>query len=151
MTFEGDWAAKTAEANRRFVDKAVVIAREVEVLLGREAMTYPRHPVARARDALADRMFAILAAAREASRTFYNVEQLPVAVVSDAYGDDWVDQVADAVGTLAAAMARAATVLTGVVDSQFKDADTQAWATGVLDDVRNAAAKVLREAAGQPT
>lgn len=47
-------------------------------------------------------------------------------------------------------MARAATVLTGVVDSQFKDADTQQWFTGVLDDVRNAAADVLREASGRP-
>ncbi|WP_370934969.1 hypothetical protein [Amycolatopsis sp. cg13] len=151
MTFEGDWAEKTATANQRFVDKAVAIAREVEVLLGREAMTYPRHPVARASDALADRVFAILAAARDASRTFYHVDQVPVAVVSDSYGDDWVEKVADAVGTLAGAMARAATVLTGVVDSRFKDADMQQWATGVLDDVRNAAAAVLREAAGQPT
>lgn len=33
------------------------------------------------------------------------------------------------------------------MNSQFKDADTQQWATGVLDDVRNAAAEVLREAA----
>lgn len=61
-----------------------------------------------------------------------------------------VARVADAAGTLAAAMARAATVLTGVVDSHFKDPDTQQWATGVLDDVRNAAAEVLREAAGRP-
>ncbi|WP_409185735.1 hypothetical protein F9C11_16445 [Amycolatopsis sp. VS8301801F10] len=129
---------------------AVAIAREVEVLLGREAMTYPQHPVARAREALADRVFAILAAARDASRTFYHVEQVPVAVVSDAYGDDWVEKVADAAGTLAAAMARAATVLTGVVDSECKDADTRQWATGVLDDVRNAAAEVLREASGRP-
>ncbi|WP_406636901.1 hypothetical protein [Amycolatopsis sp. WGS_07] len=146
MTFEGDWAAKTAKANQRFVDKAVTIAREVEVLLGREAMTYPRHPVARARDALADRVFALLAAARDASQTFYNVDQVPVAIVSDAYGDDWIDRTADAAGALAAAMARAATVLTGVVDSQFKDADTEQWVTGVLDEVRNAAAAVLREA-----
>lgn len=150
MTFEGDWAAKTATVNQRFADKAVAIAREVEVLLGREAMTYPRHPVARAREALADRVFAILAAAREASTTFYNVERVPVAIVSDSYGDDWVEKAADAAGTLAAAMARAATVLTGVMGGEFKDAETQQWATGVLDDVRNAAAEVLR-AAGQAT
>ncbi|MGW7533177.1 hypothetical protein [Amycolatopsis sp. NPDC054798] len=150
MTFEGDWAAKTATVNQRFADKAVAIAREVEVLLGHEAMTYPRHPVARAREALADRVFAILAAAREASTTFYNVERVPVAIVSDSYGDDWVEKVADAAGTLAAAMARAATVLTGVMGGEFKDAETQQWATGVLDDVRDAAAEVLR-AAGQAT
>ncbi|MCG3751704.1 hypothetical protein [Amycolatopsis sp. Poz14] len=150
MTFEGDWAEKTATANQRFADKAVEIAREVEVLLGREAMTYPRHPVARAREALADRVFALLAAARDASQTFYNVDQVPVAIVSDGYGDDWVEKVADAAGTLAAAMARAATVLTGVVGGEFKDADTKQWFTGVLDDVRNAAAEVLREAASRP-
>lgn len=106
MTFERDWAEKTATANQRFADKAVAIAREVEGLLGREAMTYPRHPVERAREALADRVFALLAAARDASTTFYNVERVPVAIVSDAYGDDWVEKVADAAGTLAAAMAR---------------------------------------------
>ncbi|MBN9741021.1 hypothetical protein DMP23_07835 [Amycolatopsis sp. A1MSW2902] len=59
-------------------------------------MTYPRHPVARAREALADRVFALLAAARDASQTFYNVDQVPVAIVSDVYGDDWVEKVADA-------------------------------------------------------
>ncbi|WP_037362058.1 hypothetical protein [Amycolatopsis orientalis] len=149
MTFEGDWAAKTATVNQRFADQAVAIAREVEVLLGREAMSYPRHPVARVREALADRVLALFAAARDASTTFYHVERVPVAIVSDSYGDDWVDKVADAAGTLAAAMARAATVLTGVVDTQFKDADVQQWATGVLDDVRDAAAEVLRAAAGR--
>ncbi|MFJ8473623.1 hypothetical protein [Kitasatospora sp. NPDC094011] len=148
MTFEREWASKSAEANRRFVDKAVVIAREVEVVLGHESMTYPRNAVERARDALADRLFAILAAAREASTTYYTVDRLPVAILSDEYGDDWVDPVADAVGTLAATMARAATVLTGTTSSDLTDPSTGPWASGALDDVRQAADKVIRLAAG---
>ncbi|RAG83098.1 hypothetical protein DN069_23965 [Streptacidiphilus pinicola] len=148
MTFEREWARKSTEANRRFVDKAVVIAREVEVVLGRESMTYPRHPVQRARDALADRLFAILAAARDASTTFYNVDQVAVAIVSDEMGDNWVDPVADAVGTLAATMARAATVLTGMLGSDLSDTTTGPWVNGVLDDVRNAAGEVIRRAGG---
>ncbi|GLW71425.1 hypothetical protein Kpho02_37240 [Kitasatospora phosalacinea] len=148
MTFESEWARKSTEANQRFVDKAVAIAREVEVVLGHDSMTCPRQPVLRARDALADRLFGILAAARDASRTFYDVDQVAVAVVSDETGDSWIDPVADAVGTLAAAMARAATVLTGMLGSDLSDTTTGPWAGGVLDDVRNAAGEVIRRAEG---
>ncbi|MBD0689017.1 glycosyltransferase [Streptomyces sp. CBMA123] len=88
MTFEREWASRSAAANRRFVDKAVVIAREVEVTLGHESMTYPRNTLQRARDALADRLFAILAATRYASTTYYTVDRLPMAILSDEYGDD---------------------------------------------------------------
>jgi len=146
MTFESDWANKVAAVNRQFVDKAAAIAREIEVLLGREAMTYPRDPVRRAREALADRLPALLAAAREASTSYYNVDQLPVAILSDAFGDDWIDPAAEAVGTLAASVARAATLLTGAVGSS-KDDLAKRWIEGLLEEVRQAAAEVIRRSA----
>ncbi|MFB9907727.1 hypothetical protein [Allokutzneria oryzae] len=142
MTFESEYARMCAETNRVFTAKAERIAQEALRALSPESLG-SRDGLRRAHDAMSDQLTKLVAASRDASATFRDSD-LPVAIRADAHGDQWVDPVADAVGTLAAALARAVTLLIGLTCGDLTDESTGPWATAALDAVRDAASTIHR-------
>lgn len=145
MTFESEFARMSGAANTHFTGRAVEVAKEIRTLLDPRLLQDTRG-VRRAREAMADRIDLLLVAARDSSMRFLDVDGLPIAVRADEYGDTTVDPVADAAGTLAGTLARAAVLLTGLTPHDLTTDSTGHWATGVLADVRAAADEVIRRA-----
>ncbi|WP_219151666.1 hypothetical protein [Amycolatopsis sp. TNS106] len=147
MTFESEYARMCEQTNQMLREESIAVARRVLIATDQQYLArgygVQAHGFRRLRDALADQLLDLLTASRRASTSFADTD-LPVAIRSNSYGDSWVDPGADAIGQLAAALARAATMLVGTTPSDFTDESTGEWATGVLNAVRTAAEKVIK-------